>query len=727
MSEDDAVNNLIDIQNALAISGNKSLTNEDIIKEFDKVFKNISQKRLYRIWLKSLCLEVNSSLFKNKQYIDDIDLKPGDYFEIIKMRDNSINTKSIGVLTTAKYHLILLIIRKRRGKLLWTTVGFGPDGWCSPDRFFLEKCQRLLKEEYFVDNSDISKNNKNKLLKTFIENKYKNRKKKSETYSKLYMEEQQKKYKLRIMPTNKQWLVKNINKFKGYNNNSKISVIGASFFNNNQIHRLINLIKNQTNNIKAKLENNIKLNKHFDYLIYENPKAISYSLNVEPKSLLDMILLQRKQNINGIKKFELAQFKNIEYSEYSANCTSSLIRIFPNIIKCDFFITTPALTEPVLKNINKKQMFLSNLVSKRLNNKRLKNKDNFKLNNDEKINENNENNEYKLLNVLDRIIYLFKKFNKLKYAKVKISSNNKNKIFNLFKYINKFKKEYLENSNYLLTKNLWNSKKDFNEGKSNILENIKYNLSQQYNFLYSLIHQLNLKNIPDISNLLETNIINRKDFITVREINNKINNKIKNNITNKNILKIIFLLIINLKKAIILINILLKNIHTQIDYINNTLIKTENEHNVKQPSLKLINNNNDLLKNIIYNEVNKTQNKVNKTQKIVNKNKLQIRLLEYLIDIQVSLKEKSKTAKFLNFSYNSLSDQMKRVISKLKKGNIDKESIRKSKLVELLNKINKRTRSSERKHIDNKITSYIKKIKDNVKKVESMLYKYQLI
>lgn len=104
MSEDDAVNNLIDVQNALAISGNKSLTNEDIVKEFDKVFKNISQKRLYRIWLKSLCLEVNSSLFKNKQYIGDIDLKPGDYFEIIKMRDNSINTKSIGVLTTASYH-----------------------------------------------------------------------------------------------------------------------------------------------------------------------------------------------------------------------------------------------------------------------------------------------------------------------------------------------------------------------------------------------------------------------------------------------------------------------------------------------------------------------------------------------------------------------------------------------------------------------------------------------
>lgn len=144
-------------------------------------------------------------------------------------------------------------------------------------------------------------------MKTFIENKYKNRGKESKSYSELYMKNIQKKFGYITYPDKKQqWLVKNINKFKGYNNNSKISVIGAGFFNMGQIHRLINIIKNQTNNIKAKLENNIKLNKHFDYLIYENPKAISYLLNVEPKSLLDRILKLRGSNINGIQRFELA-------------------------------------------------------------------------------------------------------------------------------------------------------------------------------------------------------------------------------------------------------------------------------------------------------------------------------------------------------------------------------------------------------------------------------------
>jgi len=405
MNEDDAVNNLINIQNALAISGN-SMTNDDIVKEFDKVFKNISHKRLYRIWLKSLCLEVNSSLFKSDQLIDDIDLKPGDYFEIIKMRDNSINTKSIGVLTTAKYHLILLIIRKRRGKLLWTTVGFGPDGWCSPDRFFLEKCERLKKEAILIDRSNINLNTKKKLKKSFVKNKYKDRyiynnicninKSKIERKHKQILkflkgafEDENKNFNninynelLHLLKNNSiinklklKDLLKHISKdineyidlFKGcwkikldekiiLEEEDKISIIAASKFNNNQIKRLKNLIKIQSNNSLGIIQYTNKNSIAF----VNYPIKNEYNYSSKPVTLYDKLLnrLDKRKKFSLFSNksmFELSKLKNISDDDYTHNCTSSLLSIFPNIIQCNFPIITPALTEPILNNYKKKK------------------------------------------------------------------------------------------------------------------------------------------------------------------------------------------------------------------------------------------------------------------------------------------------------------------------------------------------------------------------------------
>ena len=165
-----ATQQFVQMQNSLATS---NLSNETIINAFRK----ISDHRLYRIWLKALCEQVNSSLFKQNQLIDKIDLQEGDYFEVIKLRDNSIKPKTIKGVISSSYHLMILIIRERNKKMEWTTLGFGPNGWCSPDMYFLNKCEKLIKEHFFIESSNINNNKKSKLLKTFVDKKYKNKNK----------------------------------------------------------------------------------------------------------------------------------------------------------------------------------------------------------------------------------------------------------------------------------------------------------------------------------------------------------------------------------------------------------------------------------------------------------------------------------------------------------------------------------------------------------------------
>ena len=476
--EREIVNNFTRIKNKLAKS---NIENKTVLMETENVFKKMSPKRLYRVWLKSLCQNVNSSLFKVDQHIDNVDLRKGDYFEIIKLRDNSIKTKTFGGISSPEYHLMLLIIKNNRirnrndSKMEWTTLGFGPMGWASPDYYFLEKCEKLIKEHIFIEKSDIENNIKKKILKTFVEKEHKNRSgnkkniKNIENYirqelldnamimknkiidilvtevtqdyeknnitqedydiisRKLNTERQNgldefinfmdivdrykgqnknwlwlnkifiylfnnnkefyyltshlfsERYKSHLTNAQKKkiqkWSIKKDIKEIKLRDNQKISVLASSRFTKKQIERLKNLIKMQCNNVLSKRYRTPIMK--IDYISYDLSTLFDFVINKQKKNFLASVT---KSNLydspstsydNFLKfflkflpkkgrrmydpfgqrrnKYKFAMFKDISDDFYAHNCASSILSIFPKLIRSVSPIVTPATIRPIHK------------------------------------------------------------------------------------------------------------------------------------------------------------------------------------------------------------------------------------------------------------------------------------------------------------------------------------------------------------------------------------------
>ena len=99
-----------------------------------------------------LGLSCNSIFHNNKKYtnVNDLKIKPGMYFEIIKLVKSQHKDLVRGRFDPKRTfntnnHLIVLFISDE-GE--WMTAGFDPAGITSPDRYFNMKCNYLLKQEY---------------------------------------------------------------------------------------------------------------------------------------------------------------------------------------------------------------------------------------------------------------------------------------------------------------------------------------------------------------------------------------------------------------------------------------------------------------------------------------------------------------------------------------------------------------------------------------------------
>ena len=160
--------------------------------------------------------------------------------------------------------------------------------------------------------------------------------------------------------------------------------------------------------------------------------------------------------------------------------------------------------------------------------------------------------------------------------------------------------------------------------------------------------------------------------------------------------------------------------------VNGNVVGNTGYFSVEQLSRKekLINNNNNVLTEVTYKNVLKKQK-----HKFVNKNKLNQKIIDELITLQKLLKEESnyQSSRGLNLSYKSFSIQVKKIVEKMKKGNLNKTKIKNIKLIQLLNKIKSEINKSMKKYFDNNEIILLDNINNKVNLVTKILFQYQLI
>ena len=291
----------------------------------------------------------------------------------------------------------------------------------------------------------------------------------------------------------------------------------------NQISRLKNLIKIQTNN---SLGQYIQFSDSlYPTFIYETEDKYKYSS--KPYTLFDKVISKVGKKagfelFSDKNAFQLSKLKNISDDDYTHNCTSSLLSIFPNLIECNFPIITPALTQPKLKNVKKKnyeKIFLSKISSNKfdkLNNQHINNFNKLKLKfNNVEYNNNLELENFKKIFInLENFKRLFKNIhNTLKKNKqLNIPSSNISKIDNIGKFIYNFKIDYLT--------------KGENKNKIKTLFN---NLNYIKNFLISFIIKYKNKNIKFNKNIKIDTFVKLTNEL-IDDIKNNFNNIIKINL-----------------------------------------------------------------------------------------------------------------------------------------------------------------------------------------------------
>ena len=482
-------------------------------------------------------------------------------------------------------------------------------------------------------------------------------------------------------------------------------------------------------------------------------------------------------------KYKFAMFKDISDDFYAHNCASAILSIFPKLIRSVSPIVTPGTIRPIHDYYKSLPKFYKN---KSFQSKQASN--NFYENNttDLKIKLHNINFDYNFTNKkfknkqkvysknIFQIIELYKRLfnnfynNLIKLNKqLKTFTSNTDLVFDDYEiskikmignFIFNFKIEYFKNSNDNRLRELRDNlvyikslifllkqkyKKYRESSKTSWFKKQKEIQNKYYKFIEKVedLFDLNNRLLENIQTKLENKeiifkndvlfnvILDWKDVYEPKKDDINIQ-KFKNE--NKNILKL------SKGDKVVVFNSSKKSNNewwlghkfgnmNKIGYFKKKQIFTQE---------KLINNNNNVLSEVIYrrtiNEVNKNtkevkQRKIERKHKIVNKNKLNTKLLELLTDLQKLLKEKSNSAKTLNFSYNSLSNQVRKIVEKMKKGNLNKTKIKNVKLIQLLNKIKDRTIKSIKRHTDNKITPILKKINQKLNLINKMLIKYQLI
>jgi hypothetical protein len=606
---------------------------------------------LYEIFLRNLCSSncyiVNTkykiknrtfnklmcnSLFKINQKIKDIDLKEGDYMEIILLG----------------FHPILFFRRERSNEILDSTLGFSGYGWSSPDKIFSSLCSIIMKEN--IDKKEGKKFTLkyfNEKIKVLVSTKLKER-----NITDL-------KYAMNYQCQNKSVL----DEYKGTN--------FISF--------------------------NLKLNYKFKILI-----------NTENKFIIDKIIMkfrkenEKKKSINLYKYF--IKYKDLFDQNYFDNCTSILLRIFPQYL--DYPKSIPFIIPQFLSS--KKKIKEPNFTTPQI------------------INNKNEFENFRTL--------------------------NKNTIFN-FKNKNLINSDNKENEKLSLVFDL--------KILLNYLEK-KKNINFYYQKLQNFIDKLNENNNTNIKLFLDyfMSLFHINKSIIINEIIYEFDLLIKSKQIKKKDLEYAKKLSKKIKSKNYYINYTLNNIDVKNIIIkNNKLIKEqENENNLRKDKLDtIIGRINSLLsvnkKNLkilkliaIYNNLNRffynifmnlellikhndtELNLLNKNLKKENYNKkLKEKLTSNLGNLKKSLKNKSNSAKSINFVYNNFAKQVEKIIKELDKYPLDKDFIKKFKLLKLFNKIKKRLIKSNMKHKNNNIKPLIDNIKEKIKSIEYLLYKYYLI
>ena len=720
------VNKFMNIKYKLGL--NTKLSNEKMLERYEEIKRNIGYKNYYKIYLKSLCCKmcnpvnnkklVCGSLFKLDENIDDIDIREGDYFEVVRLADSETQKKSFfEKLADANFHMCLIIIRERNGIISWSSLGFSNLGWTSPDVYLIKFCEKLMKEEKFVLESNLNKRVFKNHLKTFIKKKFK-------------------KNRVKNVNGRNRWSINEdiVSQNVLNKNTDLIDVVGIGRFTNGQIERLKKKIKFQSGYIKSFVYQSKKIAKS---------KFLTYGLNdmehlrfEESDKLKNTFIDKLKQEYNAFSQrknsFTLFQNKKL-YDIYTDNCTSSLLEIFPKIIKHPpFLFITPILVEPNIPqknnmnstNIDYKLKFLSNTFNKDpcyLKNKNIK-------------------NDY------PNVTTSLKNQNALLYTVSK-----KNELLGNF---------YMENDDlYQMMNNI-----------DDILQNNQKNNSEKQNIIHSkavfLMNKLKERNDVDVQLIKSLDdFLKLIDKVKQNEMNQKVYDIMKSFIRTY---YIIFDLIIYFHKYygiykyddklysyLSLINDIinkkltkkkmqnmgsviseLKNFFGSLYNIKfNTTIIYQNQAGAIDDTLKkymkyvldsleniekLINTKKGVSNNIFLKKVTYTKdNGTTIEEQIINQNKLKEKLVEHLLMLNDELVLISKS-KIMNITLWIQIDKIKYVVKKiLANPNINKQTIRNSGLINVLNDINKKIMTNKTTNMSN--------VKKYVQKAERLLHKYKLV
>ena len=723
--ENNIVNEFMNIKYKLGI--NTKLSNQKMLERYEEIKRNIGLKNYYKIYLKSLCCEmcnpvddkklVCSSLFKLDESIDDIDIREGDYFEVVRLADSKTQKKDFfEKLTDTNFHMCLVIIRERDGIISWNSLGFSNLGWTSPDIYLVKFCEKLMKEENFVLESNLNRRVFKKHLKTFIKNKFK---------------------KNRVKNTNgrNRWSINEdiVSQNVLDKNTDLIDVVGVGRFTKDQIKRLKNKMKFQSGNMKSFVYQRKKIAKS---------KFLTYGLNdmehlrfEEANNLKDPLLGKLKQQYNAFSErkntFTLFQNKKL-YDIYTDNCTSSLLEIFPKIIKHPpFLFITPILVEPNIpkknnmnpSNIDYKLKFLSNSFNKKpcyIKNKNIKNdypnvsanlKQQYSVlytaTKKNKLLQNFYTENDDLDNMMDSINDILLNDRKNNDEKQNIIYDKTKKLMKKLKARNDADPKLVESVEIFL--------KIIEKTKQNKLDQQIYNKMRLFMRIYYVIFDL-------IIYLHKYYGINKYDD-TLYSYLNMINDIVGKFLAKKNIrninsfiseLKNFFGSLYNIKfnPTIIYTNQakgINETLKKHIKYVLDELDKISNLTNVQNSV------NKRFLKKVTYTKNNGSIIEEN----IINQNKLKEKLVEHLLMLNDELMLVSKS-KVMNITLWIQIDKIKAVVKKiLKNPNINKQTIRNSGLINVLNAVNKKIMTNKKINMSN--------AKTYLQKAERLLHRYKLV
>lgn len=616
---------------------------------------------LYKFFLRNLC-SLNCFLVNSTYKIKEKCFKKlmcNSLFEINqKIKDIDLQAGDYMEIILLGFHPILFFRRKRNGKNLDSTLGFSGYGWSSPDKIFSSLCSIIMKEN--IDKKDQKK------------------------------------------------------KFTPKYFNKKIKVLVSTILKEQNIIDLKHVMNYQCKNKSVLNEYKgtnfisfeLKLNNRYKILI-----------NTENKFIIDKIIMKfrnenEKKGINLYRYF--VKYKDLFDQNYFDNCTSILLRIFPqyldypksiSFIIPEFLSSKKKISEPnfKIKMVNKNNEFED---FRELNNKTIfKYKTSTNLTN----NDNKENDRLSLVFDLKILLnYLKKKKNiNFNYQKLQnfIDKINENNNINIKLFCDYFMSLFHINKSIIINEiiyefDLFIKSKQIKKGNleyaKKLIEKMKsknYYINYKFNNTFNTFNTFNMQNNKLIKKKNQENEINTKNKDRLETIISQINSLILS--VNKNNLKLLKLIAIYYN---------LNGIFKEI-FKNLNLLKKNNE----DTNLNLLNKKKNL------------NNKKNYNKNLKNK------LTNNLENLKKSLKNKSNSAKSINFVYNNFTKQVEKIIKKLDKYSLDKDFIKKFKLLELFNNIKKRLVKSNMKHKNNNITPLIINIKKKIKNIENLLYKYYLV